>query len=966
MNKHVILLATLCSLLWSVSSFAQRSSNSTFDYYSPGWWTFGITGGASWQGSDVCAIPGWGVGVDLAKNVYHRPYGLLDFDLRGRALYTQSYGADHFRTYGINNNPAVNGTNGNADYTAPEGPGFTFMNHRTEIGELSLEGVLTANRLRENTGIILQGFGGIGLNGYEVRTDQLSYNNELHDVSSIDIDRRRLDVLSQIGTYGDYETLAEDYENTIRVSAMPSLGLGVGYQLTPWLSAGVEHKTTWAMHDNLDGQRFNVENDNLSEDKDRYNHTSLYLRFRLGKRNYDAIGEEPETPRTPECPMPIISFSTPKKAVSTTKTRNYNISATVENIESRNNIEMTLNGKAYNKFSYSEKRDRLSALLNLHEGDNEITITVTNDCGKTDFISRVITLEEDVVRGIDVGPTPEPRPQKNYPTVRITRPSADPYRSDESVVRLTAEIEHVSGRDDIIFKINRRTTDNFNFGYFDDKITADIPLDTENTIVSIEVRNQHGSDTDTRKLINNALCHYTGNDDRNNEPSVRITRPSADPYTTSENSVSLRATIKNVDSKRDITYTLNGERSSNFEYDSYSDKFTSTVPLNTERVEVKITAENHYGKDSDNTTIRTSASCEPEYVSRPTVQINKPMSNPYNTDRSSQRVVATIKNVTEKESIHVKVNNKRIYNFSFIDSKDEVSFTANLDAGKNTVIIEASNSAGRDSDDTVINYNAVEKPRVTITTPKSDPYSTKSNTANIIATIRNIDSKSNITFKVNGKKRPFDYNTYKGKLTADIDLQSGNNTVVIKAVNSAGSDSDDTVIEYKKGRGVVTGDNIVTEIFAPKPTVKITKPTTSSFHKSSDEKVTVIATITNVKSKEDITFTIDGKVKTNFKYMSRHKRFTADIVLNEGENKIKITGRNGKKKASDDITITYKKRGSSSGQFGDTYSDGTGDDNDNDDENDGGGKADGGDNTPTVRGSILGRRSRNSNGKKPN
>lgn len=934
MNKHVFLPITLLLLFLSLNTFGQRSDKRV--YTDSGWWTLGLTGGAAWQDGDICAIPGWGVGIDLAKNIYHRPQGLLDLDLRGRLLYTNTFGADHERSYGILDNDALNGTiDTDVNYTAPNGPGFTFMNNKTYLGEASLEAVLTANRLRENTGIILQGFGGLGLNGYQTFTDQLRSGNQMYDWSEIDTDRRRLDVLSQIGTYGYYETPANDYDNAPRISVMPSLGLGLGYQLTRNFSIGVEHKANWALHDNLEGQEYNRADNTLSADNDMHHYTSLYLRFRLGDRYQkesnptvygDSMDDKGGTyPGESYGNAPIITFTKPRKEVSTVSNHRISVAATIEHIDGRNNIDATFNGKPLTSYTYNTRNDKFASVLVLEQGTNEIVITATNKFGK-DVESRVIIQEQEAV-GYTPSTTPSPTPNtattdmKKYPEVRITRPTANPYNSAEQIVRLKADVDHVDSKNDITFKINGKRTYNFDFGgYLGNTITADIPLEVETTNVSIEVRNANGRDSDTQKIVYCPPGGYTGTTtptDNGPRPRVRITSPSANPYNSTENTVPVTAKIENVNSKNDITFTVNGQRKTNFNYNTYTDKFTANVALNGERTEVVIRAVNSAGNDSDDLII---VYCPPA-VFRPQVTITKPMNDPHTTRNDRERVTATVTNVNSKADINVKINNQPILNFNYSNSRNEVTFTTDLRPGNNTVLIKATNSAGSDSDDVVINYNAVEKPEVDIIKPNNDPYTSTNSSVGIVAVVQNVDSKSDITFKVNGRTtNSFTYSALSGKVTANVSLENGNNNIDIKATNSAGSDSDDTVIKYNKpNRSTNTSQFNGVET----PTVKITQPNKSPFTVSNTQ-VAILATITNVPSKNNITFKVNGKNIRNFDYNPNSKAFEGVINLRKGDNNIVITGRNGSKTASDNTTIVYEERTQTQGQFGDTYDDGGG------------------------------------------
>jgi hypothetical protein len=85
----------------------------------------------------------------LGKNVFYRPGGLLSFDIRGRMLFTRAYGSDWRPTYDIAQNDAVNGNyhpgiNYLIDKSSPFDSSFIFANHRTGMGEIDAEGVITS------------------------------------------------------------------------------------------------------------------------------------------------------------------------------------------------------------------------------------------------------------------------------------------------------------------------------------------------------------------------------------------------------------------------------------------------------------------------------------------------------------------------------------------------------------------------------------------------------------------------------------------------------------------------------------------------------------------------------------------------------------------------------------------------------------------------------------------------------
>ncbi len=488
MNKHLHLgIMLLLASLFSIQAVAQDTDE--IDFFREGWWTFGVNSGAAWQTSDVCALPGWGAGFTLGRNIYHRPGGLVDFDVRLRGLYTRTFGADHFRSYGIDYNSALNGGYdsqnvfrgvASPDLTlAGNGAGYTFHNHRTEVGELSVEGVLTANRLRERTGVILQGFGGIGINGYSTRTDQLNANGTAYNWAEIDTTGGRFSTLNSLDRDRNYETLADKYENDVNVSVMPSLGLALGYQVTPSFSVGLEHRTTWALNDYLDGQRFNQYSNTLTDNNDCYNYTSLHLRWRIGKKNYDKyqppVTQSPVRPgvthpgTSPSGQAPVIRFTNPSKNPATIyNTNTVNVLASIKHVERSRDIQASFNGRSFDNFSFDSRTDKFGTVLTLEPGNNELVLTATNKYGQ-DTETKVLIFKSTNNSGTspDMGKKPE---------VTIAEPQSDPYNSEADEVTVKAAVSNVSGKQDVQVRINNSLTNNFSMGYLNNTVIVLVPL----------------------------------------------------------------------------------------------------------------------------------------------------------------------------------------------------------------------------------------------------------------------------------------------------------------------------------------------------------------------------------------------------------------------------------------------------------------------------------------------------------
>ncbi len=169
----------LSILIPAIGQNASQNATTTTQHFNEpkGYLTLGLDLGLSYQSSDVkSAFGGWGIGVTLEKNLLHNAGGAADFGVRGRLMYAKSLGFNTSPSSGVSGNPAVNGTyNPSVNYKSE---GSYYANYRTDQAELGIEGVITLNRLRERTGVYATLFGGLGLDYYNVKIDQLDGNNK--------------------------------------------------------------------------------------------------------------------------------------------------------------------------------------------------------------------------------------------------------------------------------------------------------------------------------------------------------------------------------------------------------------------------------------------------------------------------------------------------------------------------------------------------------------------------------------------------------------------------------------------------------------------------------------------------------------------------------------------------------------------------------------------------------------------
>ena len=279
---YLVLLATF------MLTFVKGQNLNHLNYDLSSKWFFGINGGATWSTTDVDDKLDLGWGLTLGRSFNYNYGKVLSFDLRGRYLRGFWYGQDLDTT-------SLDSYQGGAlsGYYA-DTLGYTVNNFQADLHRLSFELVIHLNWLREKTKFDPYIFGGAGITWnqtYGDLYDQTFLNEEYAYQPDGSIGFGSL----SSGMDGIYDSAldgSKQGEDNYTVSFMPSLGFGLGYQLSNNVSIGLEHKTTFTLKDDFDG--YNKFNDGTSlgieqADKranDLYHYTSAYLRLRLpGKGN---------------------------------------------------------------------------------------------------------------------------------------------------------------------------------------------------------------------------------------------------------------------------------------------------------------------------------------------------------------------------------------------------------------------------------------------------------------------------------------------------------------------------------------------------------------------------------------------------------------------------------------------------------------------------------------------------------
>jgi len=778
----------------------------------------GVNIGTVWEVDDVRweSGRGWGVRFHRILNPYiDAP---LHFSLGVRYLKGESIGIDWQVDSALSNNLTLNGVyEPKLDYN--NSIGYVYQNHFTEFKEWAFEGEIGFNKLKINHNIDLYLFGGLGISSYYSYTNQLNSSRDQYTYNDI-ISTEKKAVLQQLEALRDNSYESPSFGSSgHEVVFTPSVGIGLGYMLTKNISIGFEHKISFPNTDLFDGrQEWNNQNI-LIGDNDIYHYSSLGINLWLGKAKKEKRKTSPKPYKATENSKPTITINQPNKDPYYSQNCEADIIATITGIESKSNIRVYKNGTPIpaNQYDYFETTKKLYLKQNL-DGNSKFRVFAYNSFGNT---AKELEIKCEAVA--------------ERPSVNIITPSQNYTTAENCQAYIVATTTNISSKNQIEVKANGKILSpaDYTFSALSQEITLNRKMD-ENTLFIIRVANDFAQASD-QLTIN---CGPQGT-----PPEIVITNSNTKAVNSTSCGASIEARIGNMESKYGITVRENGIKisSSYFSFDPRTKSFVFNKNFSEQSL-FSITAQNEYGYDSKE--IKLICQTVREEEKKPQVIITKPLSNPHRTEEFLADITATILNVPGKSSISITENGQIISSsFYKYDQTNKRLTLSKAISDQSIFIITATNSVGSASDQiTIIGYSEVIIPEILILSPNTNPYNTKECSGNLIATINNISSKSQIVLIENGRavsSSLFNYQPANQRFSYSY-LVNGKSELVIKATNEAGGVTKGVSINCLKG---VTPPPPSTK----KPEITIISPSTSPFF-ATDCLANIKAKVYNISS----------------------------------------------------------------------------------------------------------------------
>ncbi|NQZ37060.1 MAG: hypothetical protein HRT58_15430, partial [Crocinitomicaceae bacterium] len=365
-------------------------------------------------------------------------------------------------------------------------------------------------------------------------------------------------------------------------------------------------------------------------------------------------------------------------------------------------------------------------------------------------------------------------------------------------------------------------------------------------------------------------------------PDVRTTRPLQRTETVQAQSYVFRAEVKFVQSRNEIVMRVNGVQTTNFLYNHETHQLESYLNLQPGNNTIEITGRNACGTDKETSTIIYNNCIDPvvyfENVSSSTSAAQ--------VEQQAYNVQAQISNAT---SIEFTVNGVRSTNFTYNSTTGQFRSNILLNQGQNTIRITAVNACGTDTRTSVVTYTNCADPLVNFMNGNNGFLSVSQANFDLKAYIYNVVNKSNITVRINGSNRSFNFSTSTNLVTASLVLNQGHNTIQITATNNCGSDTETITIEYTP---------------CVNPTIQMIQPLTQSTTTANGTQV-VKAKLFNVANMNQIQLFVNGNLQQGGSYNAITKMFEASVALNSGFNTIQITVLNDCGSDTEIISVNY-------------------------------------------------------------
>jgi len=466
-----------------------------------------------------------------------------------------------------------------------------------------------------------------------------------------------------------------------------------------------------------------------------------------------------------------------------------------------------------------------------------------------------------------VNKTPRENPLPNQtiscpkPIIKFSNSSRENNVSTSPQFTINASVTNVVGMSNISLLNSSNIMVPYSYDSYSNQLSANVILNPGINIFTLTATNECGTEQKTITIQYKDCI----------DPSLSFINPISERTTVIYPSFTFSATINGLLNTQGILVYQNGVLLNNISYNPTTRILQSNVTLQPGLNTFTVSLTNNCGSTSSSTSVSYENCIKPKITS------TNPITNSV-VSLPALRLKATIDNITSKENITVTLNGRQVSTTTYNSTTKTADISLQLSSGTNTIIISATNNCGSDNESIIINLNDCIAPVITIngrnSTVSASAYS-------LSASIVNMPSREGITVTLNGSPQSFTFSN--GQLTSNINLQAGENKLIVSAVRNCGTDSKTIIINLD-------------DCIAPVVKINGRNSTVSSAAYS------LSANIVNMPSKAGITVTLNGTPQ-NFTFSNG--QLTSNIKLQVGENKLIVSAIRNCGTDSKTISIIY-------------------------------------------------------------
>jgi hypothetical protein len=362
-------------------------------------------------------------------------------------------------------------------------------------------------------------------------------------------------------------------------------------------------------------------------------------------------------------------------------------------------------------------------------------------------------------------------------------------------------------------------------------------------------------------------------------PVIRLVRPNQRSINSLTQFYVLKTEVRYVAGRNNIILSVNGSPTTNFLYNPSTHMLEANLQLVSGNNTIEIVGNNGCGSDREVITL-VYDDCEEPRVAFENVCGN----NGADVENAAYNVLADVENAA---TIYYTVNGVSTTNYTYNATTDQFSSNITLQQGQNTIQITATNDCGTDTETIVVTYTNCAEPYINFFSGNTTVIQVSDANYNLQAYVFNVTSRNQITFKVNGVSKSFNFNTSSSILQSNLNLNPGQNVIAVTATNSCGTDTEVITIQYTP---------------CIDPIIQMILPAGGTASTNNGSQL-VSAKLFNISSMSQIQLLVNGVVQYGGTFNAITKIFEETVALNSGTNTIQIIATNSCGTDTETITL---------------------------------------------------------------